>query len=95
MLTGAVIRLLQTKTGKAPERVSIFDTAITIVGEVTGLSTEDIQDQMDEGVTLAEIIDNNGGDLDSVRISLIEAFQELPNAADRDIEQLVDDWLDS
>jgi len=93
MLTGAVIRILQTKTGEAPERVDLFSTVFTIVSEGTGLSTEEIQSQMGEGQTLAEIIENNGGDLGSLRASIVEAFQELPNAADRDIEQLADDWL--
>jgi hypothetical protein len=95
MLAGTVIRLLQTKTGEATERVRIFDTVLAIVSEETGLSMEDIQGQMSEGITLAEIINNDGGDRDSIRTSLIEAFQELPNAVDRDIEQLVDDWLDN
>jgi hypothetical protein len=46
-----------------------------------------------EGVTLAEIVESNGGDLEEVRNSLIEALSELPNAADLDNEQLASDWL--
>jgi hypothetical protein len=93
MLTSAVIRLLQTKTGESPERVTLYDTVLAIVSEGTGLSMEDVQDQMGEGITLTEIVENNGGDLDTIKASLVEAFQVLPNRADSDIDQLVDEWL--
>ena len=31
--------------------------------------------------------------MDSVRALLVEALEELPNAADLDVEQLADEWL--
>ncbi len=93
MLTGAVVRLLQTKTGEAPEPRGLFDTVFSIVSEETGLSVEEIRSQTSEGAALAEIIETNGGDVEAVRASLVEALSELPNAADLDVEQMANDWL--
>lgn len=95
ILTGAVIRLLQEKTGEAPEQTpgGLFNTVFTIVGEETGLSPEEIRVQLSENATLAEIIEANGGDLVAVREALVEAFGQLPNADDIDPEQLTDEWL--
>ena len=93
VLTAAVTRLLQAKTGEAPQRVGIFDTVFTIVSDETGLSTDEIQDQIGEGATLSEIIVTNDGDVESVKLRLIEALNELPNAEDIDAEQLAFEWL--
>ena len=93
MLTAAVTRLLQAKTGEAPQRVGIFDTVFTIVSDETGLSTDELQDQIGEGATLSEIIVTNDGDVESVKLRLIEALNELPNAAEIDAEQLASEWL--
>lgn len=94
-LTRAVVVLLQTKTGEAPEQRpgGLFNTVFTIVSEETGLSVEEIQSQTAEGITLAEIIESNGGDVEAVRVLLVEALSELPNAEDLDAEQLASEWL--
>lgn len=93
-LSVAVVRLLQTKTGQAPaDRGGPFETVYSVVGEATGLSAEAIQAALEEGQTLAEIIRNNGGDIETVREALIEAFEALPNAGDFDAVELVDRWL--
>ena len=36
---------------------------------------------------------HSGGDVDSVRALLVETLEELPNAADLDVELLADEWL--
>jgi hypothetical protein len=93
LLTGVVIRTLQTKLGDAPERINIFDSAFTIVSEETGLSVEEIQAQTAEGATLAEIVTANGGDLEAVTTALIKVFSEFPGREGQDIEQQVFDFL--
>jgi hypothetical protein len=44
-------------------------------------------------MTLAEIVETNGGDIEEVRNSLIDVLSELPNAAELDLEELASDWL--
>jgi hypothetical protein len=96
-LTRTIVVLLQNKTGEAPQQQpgGIFNTVFTIVSEETGLSVEEIQTQTAEGITLAEIIETNGGDVEAVRALLVEALSELPNAGDLDVEQLASEWLGS
>jgi hypothetical protein len=93
-LTGAAVRLMQTKTGEAPaDRGGLFDTVFSLIAEETGLSIEEIQAATAEGQTLSQIIEANGGDVEAVRAALVEAFGELPDADDIDPEQLADQWL--
>jgi len=91
----AVILTLELKTGEVSEGRPIrpFDVVYSVVAEATGLSSEEIRVKTAEGVTLAEIIETSGSDLEEVRNSLIEALRELPNAADWDLEQLASEWL--
>lgn len=42
---------------------------------------------------MSEIILTNDGDVESVKLRLIEALNELPNAEDIDAEQLAFEWL--
>jgi hypothetical protein len=95
LLSGAVVRLLGTKTGEisADRPARIFDTVFSLVSEATGRSVDEIQAQTNEGTTLAEIVAANGGDVEAVRKSLIEALGEQPELADQDFEQLADQWL--
>jgi hypothetical protein len=93
LLLGGVVRLLQEKSGQAPERGGIFDTVYTVISEEIGLSVEEIQAQTTDGTTLAEIVEANGGDLEAAKKLLIEAFNELPNAEDLDAEQMAAEWL--
>jgi len=93
ILIGAVTRLLQAKTGEVPERGRIFSTIIAIISEETGLSEDEIRAQTAGGKTLAELIEDQGGDIELVKNQLIEALNELPNAADIDAEQFAADWL--
>jgi hypothetical protein len=94
-MTGAVVRLLGTKTGdlSAEAPVRIFDVVFEVVAEATGLSVEDIRAQTGEGTTLADIVEANGGDLDVVYHALLAALNELPNADDLDPAALASQWL--
>jgi hypothetical protein len=97
-LTGAVIRMLQVKTGEFDEsdlqagagRFNPFG----VVSEVTGIPAATLREEMAGGATLGEAITANGGDLAAVRSALVEAFSELPNLEGQDIDQAVDDLLD-
>ena len=102
MLTGMVVRLLQTKTGEMPTGGPgggmgmggpTFDAALTAVAEATGLSVDDIRAQAAEGETLTAIIEANGGDVAAVRAAIVEALNARPEAADMDAEAMVERML--
>jgi hypothetical protein len=92
----AVIRTLEAKTGEISEDQAVrpFDMVYRVIADATGLSLEEIRTMTTEGLTLAEIVKNNDGDLEQVRSSLIEGLSELPNAAELDLEELASEWLD-
>lgn len=98
MLTGMVVRLLQTKTGQTPTGPGgpgggAFDAAVTAVAEATGLSADDVRAQMNEGQTLTGIVAANGGDMTAVRAAVVAALQALPEAANMDVEAMADRLL--
>ncbi len=98
MLTGMVVRLLQTKTGQTPTGPGgpgggAFDAAVTAVAEATGLSADDIRAQMNDGQTLTGIVAANGGDMTAVRAAVVAALQALPEAANMDVEAMADRLL--
>jgi len=93
VLLGSVIRLMQNKIGEVVEPVGIFNTVFTVVSEETGLTVEEIQEQMADGVNLSDLIEANDGDINAVRSALVEAFEQLPNRDQLDPEQLADEWL--
>jgi len=94
LLTGAVVRLMQEKTGQAPtDRGGLFEVVFGVIAEETGLSVEEVQAAVANAQSLAEIVEANGGDVETVRAALIEAFEALPNAADFNAEELADQWL--
>ena len=94
-LITAVIRTLEMKTGEVSEDqpARILNVVYSVIAEATGLNPEEIRSMTADGVTLAEIVETSGSDLDEVRSSLIEALRELPNATDWDLEQLASEWL--
>lgn len=94
-LLGAVIRILQTKTGEAPAAGpgDFFSTALAAVGTEIGLSVEEIQTRLNDGQSLVEIIEGAGSDVDAVRTAMIDALSELEGNGDFTPEQLVDNWL--
>ncbi|HJS28537.1 MAG TPA: hypothetical protein VJ768_02875 [Anaerolineales bacterium] len=94
-LLGSVIRLLGTKTGEFSDTGSgpIFDTVFTLISEETGLTVEEIQSAVADGTTLADLLQAHDGDVETVRQALIEAFSELPNADELDLDQMAAQWL--
>jgi hypothetical protein len=96
ILITAVIRTLEMKTGEVSEDQTArpYDVVYSVIAEATGLSLEEIRAMTAEGITLTEIVEINGGDIEKVRNSLIEALSELPNTAELDLEGLASEWLD-
>lgn len=94
-LVGAVIRLLQVKTGERVENslAGAVNVLFTAVAEATNLSVEEIQAQLDAGTSLAAVIEANGGDVTAVRAAAVTALNELPNAADLDVALFLNNWL--
>jgi hypothetical protein len=66
-----------------------------IVSEATGLDIDTIREQSANGATLAEIITNNGGNVEDVKTKLIDALSDMPNSAEQDIEQRVEEMLNN
>jgi hypothetical protein len=91
-MTGAVIRLFEAKTGEEAEGGpgDFFGSIFDVVSEETGLAVEEIQAQTAEGVTLAEIVEDNGGDLETVKTALTETFSNFQDLDDQDVEQRVE-----
>ncbi|MEZ4590324.1 MAG: hypothetical protein R3D55_04180 [Chloroflexota bacterium] len=94
-LVGAVVRLLQVKTGERAESLQggAYDVLLTAVAETINLSVEEIQAQLNQGTTLAAVIAANGGEVTAVHDAALAALSQLPNAADLDLEQFLSNWL--
>jgi HEAT repeat protein len=94
-MVGAVIRLLQTKTGEAPQRPQndVMDAVFTAVSQAIDVAPEELQAEIAEAGSLVAVIEAHGGDVTAVRDAIIAGLNELPNAADLDIEQIADSWL--
>ena len=97
MLTNMVVRNLEAQaSGIDPaDRFNPFQEAVAAVSEVTGVSVEDIQAQTAEGKTLAEIVTENGGDLDNVSAVLVETFTDSPFLGDQDPATAVEEFLNN
>jgi len=99
LLGAAVIRTLEIKTGEVDEaelqeRAAARVNPLAIASEATGIEIEALQEEMAGGATLAESISTLGGDLDTVKEALTEAYGQLPDAEEQDIDQFIDDLLD-
>ena len=93
LLTGAVIGLLQNKTGEFPELEGIFATIYSIIGEEISLSVEELQSQTADGLTLAEIIENNGGDIEVIQSKLIDELSTSEQFQGRDMDAFISNLL--
>lgn len=96
MTTSAVIRLLEGKTGEVSERAlggGMMGAAITAVSEATNLSVEEVQAALAEGKTLADIIAENGGDLEAIEAALVESVTGSDFLQDQDPAEFVSGLL--
>ena len=95
-LTGAVVRLLEVKTGELDEtelQAGGRFNPFVIASETMGISVEALQDAMADGATLGEAITALGGDLEAVKAALSDVYSELPDSEGQDVGQLIDDSL--
>ena len=86
-----VIRLLETKTGAAPQRG--IGPALTAAAELSGLSQEALGQAVAEGQTLGEILEANGVSLDDARAAMIEAMADVQLPEGQDLESWIDGLL--
>jgi hypothetical protein len=93
ILTGAVIGLLQNKTGEIPEPEGIFATIYAVIGEEIDLSVEEMQSQTADGLTLAQIIENKGGDIETIQSKLHKELANSEQFQNRDIDTFISNLL--
>lgn len=88
-LTGIIIRLLQDKTGEAPEIGGAFTTIYGVIAAEIGLTVEEIQEQLADEKTLAEIIESNGGDMEVIQEKLLEVLDGSDQFRGQDLEEFL------
>ena len=100
LLMGALIRNLEVTAGlvdadelQAGNGRNGIGAVMPLIAEETGLAVEDIQAQLQEGNTFADIITNNGGDVEAVQEALLAQFSQAENfdedAARTQIEEML------
>ena len=94
LTTGAVIRLLETKTGVAqPDQQQAGFALIQTFGEAMGSPVQEIRAAMEDGQTFGEYAEANG-DLEAVRTALIDSLGDLEFPEGQTAETAVDAFLD-
>jgi len=95
-----LIQDLQIKTGELDpaelEANRIRRNPWTIISEETGIELETLQAGVNEGKSLAEVIAENGGDVEAVDAALREAFGQLPAMQEEgQLDEYIDGLLNS
>ncbi len=96
MFSGVVVRLLEDKLGVVSEmevRRAVMAAALTAVAEAANLTVDELQTQLAEGQTMAAVLEANGGDVAALQAKLVAIFGDLPDAAELDLAQSVNEWL--
>jgi hypothetical protein len=94
MLLNFVIRLLGQKTGQVFAGPGNFNQILlTTLSESLDLTIEELQAQMTEGQTPAEIIEANGGDAAAIQSELVAALGETELPGKVDAAAFVEAWL--
>lgn len=96
MFSGVVVRLLEDKLGVVSEmeaRRDAMTVALTAVAEAANLTVDELQAQLAEGQTMAAVVEANGGDVAALQTKLVEIFGGLPDAAELNLAQSVNEWL--
>jgi hypothetical protein len=93
ILTGAVIRLLQEKTGEIPEPEGLFAIVFEVIADETGMTVEQLQEQTAGGASFAEIIESNGADMDTILTKLSEALSDSDQFSGQDMEAFLNNIL--
>lgn len=89
-----VIRLLETKTGEAPQRGSgSFGAVFAVTGELAGLSAKELSQALADGQTLGQILTENGVSLDEAREAMIAAMSDEQLPEGQDLESWIDSFL--
>lgn len=89
-----VIRLLETKTGEAPQGgFGGIGAALAAAAELSGLSQEELGQAMAEGQTLGEILEANGVSMEEAREVMKEAMAGVQLPEDQDPDTFIDSIL--
>ena len=100
LLMGTLIRNLEVTAGlvdadalQAGNGRNGFGAVMPLIAEETGLAVEDIQAQLQEGSTLADIITNNGGDVEAIQEALLSQFSQAENFDEEAARTQIDEML--
>ncbi|GIK56662.1 MAG: hypothetical protein BroJett015_23250 [Chloroflexota bacterium] len=74
-------------------RRAVMEAALTAVAEAANLTVDELQTQLAEGQTMAAVVAANDGDVAALQTKLAEIFGDLPDAAELDVAQSVNEWL--
>jgi hypothetical protein len=89
---GLVIRLLENKTGVAPQGgFGGLGPALAAVSELTGLSEEELGAALRDGQTLSDVLEVHNVSLDEAKQALKGALADTPLPEGQDL----DTWIDS
>jgi hypothetical protein len=91
MSSNMVIRLLETKTGQAPQRG--IGAALAAAAELSGLSQEELGQAMAEGQTLGEILEANGVSTEAAREVMTETMVDIQLPEGQDLDQFINSIL--
>ena len=93
----AVVNLLNVKVngeeGLAEGRGNRFGFINQTVATELGLELEDVQTELQNGKTLLDLIEENGGDLDSILTAINEAVAGTQMAEQDNLDELIDGIL--
>lgn len=100
ILMDALIRNLQVTAGLVDEAAlpagngrNGLGNIMPLIAEKTGLEVEDIRAQLQDGATFADIISNNGGDVEAITEAMLEPLSEAEDfdeaAARAQIEEML------
>ena len=100
LLMGTLIRNLEVTAGlvdadelRSENGRNGFGAVMPLIAEETGLAVEDIQAQLQEGSTLADIITNNGGDVEAIQEALLSQFSQAENFDEEAARTQIDEML--
>lgn len=94
MLLNFVIRLLGQKTGQEFAGPGNFNQVLlTTLSEALGLTVEELQTQIADGQTPAQLIAANGGDAAAIQGQLVAALGETEMSGEMDAAAFVEAWL--
>ncbi|MEM7799231.1 MAG: hypothetical protein AAF633_08585 [Chloroflexota bacterium] len=85
MLVNAVIRQLNEKAGVVNPRQAMNQAIMSTTADALGISTEELQAQFEEGLTIPEVLNEAGVDIDQFQADLLAALEEVGVEAPQEV----------